>query len=67
MKENSILSVIFFGLCAVIWSVKAICELADMPYPTTNFLLVLDVVCAICWIAAFIVQLIKYIKSGKEE
>ena len=66
MKKGSVLSVILFGLCAVIWSIKAVYEIINTPYPTTPTLLTLDVVCAICWIVAFIVSIKRYL-SNKDE
>ena len=63
MKKGSVLSVILFGLCAVIWSIKAVYEIINTPYPTTPTLLTLDVICAVCWIVAFIVQIIRYKKE----
>ena len=67
MKKISLLSVVLFGLCAVIWTIKAIYKVISMPYPTTPFLLFSDVVCAICWIVAFIIQLKRYTKFKNKE
>lgn len=59
-------NVILFGLCAIIWSAKAVYEIITTPYPTTPTLLILDVVCALCWIVAFAVSLKRY-RSDKGE
>ena len=66
MKKGSLLSVVLFGLCAVIWSVKAIYEVINTPYSTTPTLLTLDMVCALCWIVAFAVSIKRY-RSNKDE
>lgn len=66
MKKESLLSVILFGLCAVIWSVKAIYEIINTPYPTIPTLLTLDAVCAMCWIVAFVVSIKRY-RSNRDE
>ena len=58
--------VILFGIYALIWSVKAGYELIETPHPTTGTLLILDVVCAMCWIIAFIVAAKRY-RAGKDE
>lgn len=67
MKEGHIISVISFGLCAIIWTVRAVFDIINTAYTTTPILLVLDVVNVICWIVAFIVQLKKYMKFKKKE
>ena len=65
MKKGSLISVILFGICAVIWSAKAVYEAINTPYPTTPTLLILDVACAICWIVAFMASIKRY-RSNKD-
>ena len=65
MKKPGLATVILFGLCAALWSAKAIYEVAvQIPYPVIPSL---DVLCALAWIAAFILQIIRYRKRKKEE
>lgn len=65
-KASLLLSVVLYGLCAVIWSIKAVYVVISTPSPTTSFLLASDIPCAIIWIAAFIVQIIRYKNFNKE-
>ena len=66
MKKPSRLAVILFALCAVIWSIRAILEVAYKTYNDSIFWFVLNVLCAVIWIAAFIVNLKRYRSSKKE-
>ena len=60
MKKPSRLGVILFGACAVIWSVRAILEVVYQTYHDSVFWFVLNVLCSVIWIAAFIVNLKRY-------
>ena len=66
MNKTRLINVILFGLCAAIWSFKAIYVIINKPYPTTSFLSVLDVICAVVWIVAFIVSIKRY-RSSKDK
>ena len=63
MKKANGISVIIFALCAIIWSIRAVIDLADIVNVTSihsTAWVVGDVLCAVVWIAAFGVQLIRY-------
>ena len=60
MKNPSRLTVILFGMCAVIWTIRAILDVAYQTYNDSVFWFVLNVLCAVIWIAAFVVNLKRY-------
>ena len=69
MKKTSLTSVILFGICAVIWSVKAVLSLVgiiEYSSSVSDILITGDVLCALLWSAAFVWQLIRY-RSGKKQ
>ena len=66
MKQPRRLTVILFGTCAVIWTIRAILEVVYQTYNDSVFLFVLNVLCAVIWIAAFVVNLKRY-RSNKDE
>ncbi len=66
MKKTSRLAVILYALCAILWSVRAILEVIYQKYNDSIFWFVLNILCALIWIAAFIVNLKRY-RSDKEE
>lgn len=66
MKKPSCLLVILYGMCAVVWTVKVILEVANHTNIVPGFWIVLDVLCAVLWIANFVVNLKRYL-SNKEE
>lgn len=71
MEKASLLSVIIYGLCVVIWSVKAVWDVYEVTHGIgfhSTALVVGDALCALIWTAAFIVQIIRYrIKDEDEE
>lgn len=60
MKKTSRLTVILYALCAIIWTIRAVLEIAYQTYHTSVFLFVLNVLCAVVWIAAWIVNWKRY-------
>ena len=60
MKKPSRLTVILYGVCAVIWTITAILKVAYQTYNDSVFWFVLNVLCAVIWIAAFVVNLKRY-------
>lgn len=66
MKKASLLSVILFAVCAVIWTIRAILEVAYKTYNDSVFWFVMNILCAVLWIGAFIVSLKRY-RSNKDE
>lgn len=66
MKQPRRLTVILFGTCAVIWTIRAILEVVYQSYNDSVFAFVLNVLCAVIWIAAFVINLKRY-RSYKDE
>ncbi|MBQ3170042.1 MAG: hypothetical protein IJB99_09815 [Clostridia bacterium] len=66
MKKPSRLTVILFGVCAVIWTIRAILEVAYQTYNDSVFWFILNVLCAVIWIAAFILNLKRY-RANEED
>lgn len=66
MKKVSRLSVIVYALCAVIWTIRVILEIIYSAYNDSTFWFVLNILCAILWIVAFIVNLKRY-RSNKDK
>ncbi len=67
MKKSSRSTVILFGVCAVIWTVRAILDVIYQTYSVSVFAFVLDLLCALLWIAAFIGNLKKYRAQQADE
>ena len=65
MKKSSKLAVTMYGACAVIWTIRAILEVIYQTYNASMFWFVLNILCAVMWIAAFVVNLKRY-RSNKE-
>lgn len=66
MKKVSRLSVMLYALCAVIWTIRAILEVAYKTYNNSVFWFVMNMLCAVLWIGVFIVNLKRY-RSNKDE
>jgi len=70
MKKGSIITVILFGLCAVIWSIRVLLDVIYRSFYNDSVITVLmcglNVLCAIIWIVAFVVQVKRY-RSNKDE
>ena len=66
MKKKDKTIVILYAACAVIWTVRAILDIVYRTYNESAFLFVLNILCAVIWIAAFIGQYMKY-RYGEDE
>lgn len=66
MKQPSQLSVILYVLCAVVWTIRAIIEVAYKTYNDSIFWFAINMVCAVMWIVVSIVNLKRY-RSNKHE
>ena len=66
MKKPSRFVVILYGICAVLWTVRDILEIVFKTYNDSGFWFVMNILCAVLWIAAFIVNLKRY-RSNKDE
>ena len=65
MKNEGRLVVILLGLCSVIWTIRVICDVIYQTYGGSGFGFVLNILCALTWIASFIVNLNRY-RSNKK-
>ena len=66
MKKPSRFVVILYGLCAVIWTIRGMLDIVFKTYSDSGFWFVMNILCAVLWIAAFIVSLKRY-RSNKDE
>ena len=66
MKKTSGISVILCAFCAVIWTIRAILEVLYKTYNDSIWGFGLNILCAVLWIAAFILNLKNY-RSNKDE
>lgn len=66
MKNPSRLAVILCALCAITWIIRAVLEVAYQTYRYSSFWFILNVLCAVIWIGAFIVNLKRY-RSNKDK
>jgi len=60
MKKPSLTAVILFGVCAVLWTIRAVFEVANQTYHDSVFWYVFSILCAVIWIAAFVANLKRY-------
>ena len=66
MKKPSVFVVILYGACAVMWTIIVIRDIVNHTVYVPGFGFVLNVLCAVLWIACFVVNLKRYL-SNKEE
>ena len=66
MKKPGCISVIMYGACAVLWTIKVILDVVNQTNYVPGFWFVINVICAVLWIACFVVNLKRYL-SNKEE
>ena len=66
MEKPKLVTVILYGLAASLWTVRAILGVAYQEYSDSVFWFVLNVLCAVIWIAVFIKWLIIYRSNTKE-
>ena len=67
MKKPSRFSLMLYGACAVIWIIKVIGDLVNQTIYVPGSRFVLNVICAVVWIACFIVNLKRYLSNQKEQ
>lgn len=65
MKKVSGLSVILYALCAAIWTIRVMLDIAYQTYNHSFSLFVLNILCAIVWSVSFVVNLKRY-RSKKD-
>lgn len=66
MKKPKRITLVSYGLCAVIWSLRVIVGFMDKEYDHSTGFFILNVITALIWIAAFVKWLLAY-HSGNDE
>ena len=66
MKKPKPITLVLYGLCAVIWSLRVIIGVAHKEYDYSFGFFILNVLAALVWIAAFVKWMLKY-RSKKDE
>ncbi len=67
MKKPKLSTVILYGLCAVIWTIRVVFAVIYREYDTSVFFFVLNALCAGIWIAAFVKWWIVYRSNTDKE
>lgn len=67
MKKPKRSTIILYGLCAVIWTLRAIFAVIYREYDDSVFLFVLNILCSVIWLVTFIKWLIIYRSNTDEE
>lgn len=65
MKKPKRITVILYGLCAVVWTLRVIFGIAQEEYDYNSVFFLLNVLIAFIWIAAFVRWMLKY-RSEKD-
>ena len=60
MKKPRPITIILYAICAAVWSIRAIAAIVFREYESSVFLFVLNTLCAVIWIVAFVIQLKAY-------
>ena len=60
MKKQSLTAAIGCGLCAAIWTLRAILDLVHHTYATAPWTMTLNLLCAAVWTVAFVINLNRY-------
>ena len=63
MKRPSLWVVILYGICAVIWTLRAILEIVYQTYNDSVFWFALNTLCSPLWIIAFILCLKSFLSK----
>ena len=66
MDKKGRRGVVMLGICAVVWTVRIVFDIAYGRYMDSAFSFALNALCAILWYISFFVQL-KRCRSGGEE
>ena len=67
MKKPSAFTVKAIGLCAAIWTIRAIFEIINKTYLGSRLWYALSIACAVLWILAFVVMYLKYRKNTESK
>ena len=66
MKKPKRITLVLYGLCEVIWSLRVIIGVMYKEYDYSFGFFILNVLAALVWIAAFVKWMLKY-RSKKDE
>ncbi len=66
MKKPKRITLVLYGLCAVIWPLRVIIGVMYKEYDYSFGFFILNVLAALVWIAAFVKWMLKY-RSKKDE
>ena len=66
-KRVHLATVVLYGLAAVIWTIRAVLDIAYGTFEESMVLFVLNILCAIIWIAAFFKQIHRYRSSDEKK
>ncbi len=66
MKKPKRITLILYGLCAVVWVLRVVFGVVNKEYDYDSVFFILNVLTALIWIAAFVRWMLKY-RSGKDE
>ena len=67
MKNTNAVAAVLYGSCAVIWSGKVVTDIIVKAYGEKPILFGLDVLCAVCWIAASVIQRKRLKRESREK
>lgn len=65
VKKNTKKTVILYGLCTTIWSVRVILDVVSKTYSDSLFWFCMNLACSVLWIVNFFIAFTKY-RSNKE-
>ena len=66
MKKPKRITLVLYGLCAVIWSLRVIIGVMYKEYDYSFGFFILNVLAALVWIAAFVKWMLKYCSKKGE-
>lgn len=66
-KISSLLLVALFAIAALIWLIRAVVDVVYGVPDVSMAVFLLDILCAVVWIVAFVVQLFRYRAAKKDE
>lgn len=66
MKKQNLISGIIYGICAVIWTTKSILDIIYQTHHDSVLGYVLNILCAMVWMAAFLLSMKRYRSTKKK-
>ncbi len=65
--KKAVIKLAIVALAGALWVAVAILDFIDKDFITNTALFVMHLICAVVWIAAFLVNLQKYLKEKKNK